>query len=133
MREWPNHQTDSWDLEGVLELYKMVKTSEVELQGLPTPSFEACLQSRVFVDDSLLERQQGASSRTVDSGVETPGIEHGSCLKRCRSQSRNHLWMLGCPGPRDYAGNRRSSRTPEVTARICEIDSEPGGVELYRV
>ncbi|KAH0867731.1 hypothetical protein HID58_074753, partial [Brassica napus] len=24
MREWPNHQTDSWDLEGVLELYKMV-------------------------------------------------------------------------------------------------------------
>ena len=40
MREWPNHQTDSWDLEGVLELYKMVKTSEAELQGLPAPSFE---------------------------------------------------------------------------------------------
>ena len=30
MREWLNHQTDSWDLEGALERYKMVKTSEAE-------------------------------------------------------------------------------------------------------
>ena len=40
MREWLNHQTDSWDLEGALEQYKMVKTSEAEYQGLPPPSFE---------------------------------------------------------------------------------------------
>ncbi|KAF2613913.1 hypothetical protein F2Q70_00011773 [Brassica cretica] len=39
-REWLNHQTDSWDLEVALEQYKMVKTSEAELQGLPAPSFE---------------------------------------------------------------------------------------------
>ncbi|KAH0879421.1 hypothetical protein HID58_066815, partial [Brassica napus] len=40
MREWLNHQTDSWELEVALEQYKMVKTSEARLQGLPTPSFE---------------------------------------------------------------------------------------------
>ncbi|KAH0879424.1 hypothetical protein HID58_066818 [Brassica napus] len=40
MREWLNHQTDSWDLEVALEQYKMVKTSEAELQGLLIPSFE---------------------------------------------------------------------------------------------
>ncbi|KAF3560080.1 hypothetical protein F2Q69_00013503 [Brassica cretica] len=40
MREWLNHQTDSWDLEGALERYKMVKTSEAEYRGHPTPSFE---------------------------------------------------------------------------------------------
>ncbi|KAL0789953.1 hypothetical protein Bca101_006199 [Brassica carinata] len=40
MREWLNHQTDSWDLEGALERYKMVKTSEAEYRGLPAPSFE---------------------------------------------------------------------------------------------
>ena len=40
MREWLNHQTDSSDLEGALERYKMVKTSEAELQELPAPSFE---------------------------------------------------------------------------------------------
>ncbi|KAF3514251.1 hypothetical protein F2Q69_00005853 [Brassica cretica] len=40
MREWLNHQTDSWDHEGALELYKKVKTSEAEFQGLPAPSFE---------------------------------------------------------------------------------------------
>ncbi|KAH0855479.1 LOW QUALITY PROTEIN: hypothetical protein HID58_007974 [Brassica napus] len=31
MREWLNHQTDSWDLEGALKRYKM---------GLPAPTFE---------------------------------------------------------------------------------------------
>ena len=40
MREWLNHQIDSWDLEGALEWYKMVKTSEAEYRGLPSPSFE---------------------------------------------------------------------------------------------
>ncbi|KAH0893185.1 hypothetical protein HID58_055614, partial [Brassica napus] len=40
MREWLNHQTDSWDLEGALERYKMVKTSEAEYRGLLAPSFE---------------------------------------------------------------------------------------------
>ncbi|KAF2614312.1 hypothetical protein F2Q70_00011373 [Brassica cretica] len=40
MREWLNHQTGSWDHEGALELYKKVKTSEAEFQGLPAPSFE---------------------------------------------------------------------------------------------
>ncbi|KAF3573552.1 hypothetical protein F2Q69_00058664 [Brassica cretica] len=38
--EWLNHQTESWDLEGALEQYKMVKTSEAEFQGLPSPTFE---------------------------------------------------------------------------------------------
>ncbi|KAF3602744.1 hypothetical protein F2Q69_00036259 [Brassica cretica] len=40
MREWLNHQIDSWDLEGALERYKMVKTSDAEFLGLPAPSFE---------------------------------------------------------------------------------------------
>ncbi|KAF2580794.1 hypothetical protein F2Q68_00005076 [Brassica cretica] len=40
MREWLNHQNDNWDLEGALERYKMVKTSEAEFQGLPAPTFE---------------------------------------------------------------------------------------------
>ena len=40
MREWLSHQTDSWDLEGPLERYKMVKTSEAEFMGIPAPSFE---------------------------------------------------------------------------------------------
>ncbi|KAF3542757.1 hypothetical protein DY000_02007261 [Brassica cretica] len=40
MREWLNRQTDSWDLEGALERYKMVKTSEAEFRGLLAPSFE---------------------------------------------------------------------------------------------
>ena len=40
MREWLNHRTDSWDLEGALERYKMVKTSEAEFLGLHAPSFE---------------------------------------------------------------------------------------------
>ena len=40
MKEWLNHQTDSWDLEGVLKQYNMVKISEAEFQGLPAPTFE---------------------------------------------------------------------------------------------
>ena len=40
MREWLNHQTERWDLEGALKQYKMVKTSEAEFQGLPVPTFE---------------------------------------------------------------------------------------------
>ena len=40
MREWLNHQTDSWDLKGALERYKMVKTSEAEYRGFQAPSFE---------------------------------------------------------------------------------------------
>ena len=40
MREWLNNQTDSWDLDGALKQYKMVKTSEAEFQGLPAPTFE---------------------------------------------------------------------------------------------
>ncbi|KAF3607091.1 hypothetical protein DY000_02047839 [Brassica cretica] len=40
MREWLNHRTDSWDLEGALERYKMVKTSEAEFLGLHALSFE---------------------------------------------------------------------------------------------
>ncbi|KAF3580228.1 hypothetical protein DY000_02030664 [Brassica cretica] len=40
MREWLNHQTESWDLEGALKQYKMVKTSEAEFQGLRAPTFE---------------------------------------------------------------------------------------------
>ncbi|KAH0910827.1 hypothetical protein HID58_034148 [Brassica napus] len=40
MKEWLNHQTDSWDLEGALEQYKIVKTSEAEFQGLLAPTFE---------------------------------------------------------------------------------------------
>ncbi|KAH0879535.1 hypothetical protein HID58_066929 [Brassica napus] len=40
MREWLNHRTDSWDLEGALERYKMVNTSEAEFLGLHAPSFE---------------------------------------------------------------------------------------------
>ncbi|KAF3606669.1 hypothetical protein DY000_02048809 [Brassica cretica] len=94
MREWLNHQTDRWDLEGAME--------------------------RVFVDDSLLEREQGTSSRVVDSGVKTPRIEPGSCLKRCRSQSGNHLWMLGVApaleimqGPEDRLGTQRLHLGPE--------------------
>ena len=40
MMEWLNHQTDSWDLEGALERYKAVKTSEAMFLGLLAPSFE---------------------------------------------------------------------------------------------
>ena len=40
MKEWLNHQTDSWDLEGALKQYNMVKISEAEFQGLPAPTFE---------------------------------------------------------------------------------------------
>lgn len=40
MKEWLNHQTDSWDLEGALEQYKMLMTSEAEFHGLPAPTFE---------------------------------------------------------------------------------------------
>ncbi|KAH0868019.1 hypothetical protein HID58_075041 [Brassica napus] len=40
MREWLNGQTDSWDPANILEQYKMVKITEAELLGLPTPSFE---------------------------------------------------------------------------------------------
>ncbi|KAH0898871.1 LOW QUALITY PROTEIN: hypothetical protein HID58_048439 [Brassica napus] len=40
MREWLKGQTDSWDPANVLEQYKMVKITEAELLGLPTPSFE---------------------------------------------------------------------------------------------
>lgn len=40
MREWLNHQTDSWEPSVALEQYKMVKTTEVELLGLPTPCFD---------------------------------------------------------------------------------------------
>ena len=40
MREWLNHQTNSWDLEGALERYKAVKTSEAMFLGLLAPSFE---------------------------------------------------------------------------------------------
>ncbi|KAF2586132.1 hypothetical protein F2Q70_00035908 [Brassica cretica] len=32
--------TDSWDLEGALKQYNMVKISEAEFQGLPAPTFE---------------------------------------------------------------------------------------------
>ena len=40
MKEWLNHQADSWDLEGALKQYKMVKTSEAEFHGLPAPTFD---------------------------------------------------------------------------------------------
>ncbi|KAL0749531.1 hypothetical protein Bca101_031534 [Brassica carinata] len=40
MWEWLNHQTDSWDLEGALKQYKMVKTFEAEFQGISSPTFE---------------------------------------------------------------------------------------------
>ena len=40
MREWLNGQTDSWDPVNTLEQYKVVKTTEAELLGLPPPSFE---------------------------------------------------------------------------------------------
>ena len=40
MKEWLNHQAESWDLEGALKQYKMVKTSEAVFQGFPAPTFE---------------------------------------------------------------------------------------------
>ncbi|KAF3528271.1 hypothetical protein DY000_02040278 [Brassica cretica] len=40
MKEWFNHQTDNWDLEGALKQYKMVKTSEAEFQRLLASTFE---------------------------------------------------------------------------------------------
>ncbi|KAH0903148.1 hypothetical protein HID58_042651 [Brassica napus] len=40
MREWLNHQTDSWDPAVALEQYKTVKTTEAGLLGLPAPSFD---------------------------------------------------------------------------------------------
>ncbi|KAF2532080.1 hypothetical protein F2Q70_00030347 [Brassica cretica] len=40
MREWLNGQTDSWDPANILEQYIMLKITEAELLGLPTPSFE---------------------------------------------------------------------------------------------
>ncbi|KAF2562537.1 hypothetical protein F2Q70_00017786 [Brassica cretica] len=40
MREWLSGQTDSWDPVNTLEQYKTVKITEVELLGLPAPSFE---------------------------------------------------------------------------------------------
>ena len=40
MREWLSGQTDSWDPVSTLEQYKVVKTTEAELLGLPPPSFE---------------------------------------------------------------------------------------------
>ncbi|KAF2533611.1 hypothetical protein F2Q70_00029294 [Brassica cretica] len=40
MKEWLNHQVDSWDLEGALKQYKMVKTSEAEFHGLHAPTFD---------------------------------------------------------------------------------------------
>ncbi|KAH0858974.1 hypothetical protein HID58_087235, partial [Brassica napus] len=55
MKEWLNHQTDSWDLEGPLEQYKMVKTSEAEFQGLPSPTFkgEPTLHSATETEKTL--------------------------------------------------------------------------------
>ena len=55
MKEWINHQTDSWDLEGPLEQYKMVKTSEAEFQGLPSPTFkgEPTLHSATETEKTL--------------------------------------------------------------------------------
>ncbi|KAF3553801.1 hypothetical protein F2Q69_00012582 [Brassica cretica] len=46
---------------------------------------------------------------------------------------KSSLGVWGCRRTGDYAGTRRSSRNPEVTARICEIGFEPGGVKLSRV
>ncbi|KAF3579841.1 hypothetical protein DY000_02030706 [Brassica cretica] len=46
---------------------------------------------------------------------------------------KSSLGVWGCRRPGDYAGTRWSSRNPEVTARICEIGFEPGGVKLSRV
>ncbi|KAH0868459.1 hypothetical protein HID58_075481 [Brassica napus] len=40
MREWPHHQTDSWEPASALEQYKTVKTTEAELLGLPAPCFD---------------------------------------------------------------------------------------------
>ena len=40
MWDWLNHQTDSWEPSVALEQYKMVKTTEAELLGLPTPCFD---------------------------------------------------------------------------------------------
>lgn len=40
MREWLSGMTGSWDLKTTLDQYKMVKTTEAELLGLPPPSFE---------------------------------------------------------------------------------------------
>ncbi|KAH0866903.1 hypothetical protein HID58_073925 [Brassica napus] len=40
MREWHNHQTDSWDPAVALEQYKTVKTTKAELLGLPAPSLD---------------------------------------------------------------------------------------------
>ncbi|KAF3596677.1 hypothetical protein DY000_02022325 [Brassica cretica] len=40
MREWLRHQTDSWEIAAALEQYKIVKTTEAELLGLPAPCFD---------------------------------------------------------------------------------------------
>ncbi|KAF3501627.1 hypothetical protein F2Q69_00043108 [Brassica cretica] len=40
LREWLNHHIDGWKPAVALEQYKMVKTSEAQLQRLPAPSFE---------------------------------------------------------------------------------------------
>ncbi|KAF3560798.1 hypothetical protein DY000_02016134 [Brassica cretica] len=40
LKEWLNHQIDGWKPAVALEQYKMVKTSEAQLQRLPAPSFE---------------------------------------------------------------------------------------------
>ncbi|KAF3554253.1 hypothetical protein F2Q69_00013528 [Brassica cretica] len=40
MREWLSGQTNTWDPVSTLEQYKVVKTTEAELLGLPPPSFE---------------------------------------------------------------------------------------------
>ncbi|KAL0696063.1 hypothetical protein Bca4012_063243 [Brassica carinata] len=40
MREWLREETESWNLAAALEQYKAVKMDEVQLQGLPAPSFE---------------------------------------------------------------------------------------------
>ncbi|KAF2535931.1 hypothetical protein F2Q68_00021061 [Brassica cretica] len=62
MREWLNHQTDSCDLEGALERYKMVKTSEAKYRGLPALSFEG----------GPVIRSKAATEKTPERTVDDP-------------------------------------------------------------
>ena len=76
MREWLNKQSSQWDLNRVLDQYKMVILEEAKNKGDPPPSFE---------DDPAIPP---ASEMDVDSSVKPLGADfflNLFCLERCFS------------------------------------------------
>ncbi|KAL0864731.1 hypothetical protein Bca101_043849 [Brassica carinata] len=65
MKEWLNHQTNGWEPAVLLDQYKMVKTSEAQLLGLPAPSFE---------DEPLVPSETGAE-KTPEPAADDPLVD----------------------------------------------------------